>query len=279
MTDRTTRIGAASTWDQPALAAPSKAERVADIVEERIRSDGLAVGAFLGTKATLREQLRVSPATLDTALGVLVDRGVVEVQRGVKGGIRVAGVSPALWMGRTRWPIHGGADAGRAGEAMALYLALQPHIVARAVGALTAADRKRLKAAKERLRRSIGDPVEYYEAHIQAHHILLESSHDEVLTAMVRTLIATMEALAGPAQPPSGEDVAAYTAERVEVHVGVIDGVLEGDLDRAWRRLLEHGVTSADVPAALMVLPPGALRVQEQWARGVNGRRGARARR
>jgi DNA-binding FadR family transcriptional regulator len=251
-------------WREPVYDARSKAERVADALEERIRTEGLAPGNFLGTKATLREQLHISPATLDTALGVLTDRGMVEVRPGVKGGVRVA--TPAVWMGRSRRSIRGTAsDAVRAGQAMALYLALQPHIVARAVGELTDEDHHRLEKVRARLTDSVGDPAAYYEAHLAAHHALLDASHDEVLVAMVRLLMSTLDVTTRPARPSAGQDAAAYISEQVALHVGVIDAVLAADVQAAWRGLLQHGLAQLDGQADGAILPPGAADLQRQW--------------
>jgi GntR family transcriptional repressor for pyruvate dehydrogenase complex len=256
----------ARDWRGPVLDARSKAERVADALQERIRAEGLAPGNFLGTKAMLREQLRISPATLDTALGVLTDRGMIEVRPGVKGGVRVAAPTSALWRGGSRWPVRGTtADPVRAGQAMALYLALQSHIVARAVGALTPADHGQLENARTRLTESIGDPEAYHQAHLAAHHALLAACHDEVLIAVVRLLMSTLDDGTGPARPPDGDDAAAYTKERVAVHVGIIDAVLGEDLSGAWRWLLQHGLTPQDVRADVSALPTGAAALQEQW--------------
>jgi DNA-binding FadR family transcriptional regulator len=255
-------------WREALLDGRSKAERVADALSERIRTERLTPGTFLGTKATLREQLQISPATLDTALGVLSDRGLVEIRQGVKGGVRVADPAPALWMGRSRWPVHDGpTNASRAGQVMALYLALQPHVVARAVGQLTDSDRERLQAAKAELRDSVGDFDAYHKAHLAAHHALLDASHDEILTAVVRSRMSPLDRATGPAQLAPDEDAAAYTAERVTVHVGVIDAVLDSDLELAWRRLLAHGLTPPDVEADTSVLPAGTVALQERWSR------------
>jgi GntR family transcriptional regulator, transcriptional repressor for pyruvate dehydrogenase complex len=265
-----TATRAPSALELAALESRSKAERVADALEDMIRGRELAPGAFLGTKATLRTQLKVSPATLDTALGVLTDRGLIEMRPGAKGGVRVASTTPSLFMGRSRWPVQGTvADAIRAGEAMALYLALQPHIVARCVPNATASDRRTLRSVRSRLRRSIGDPEAYYEAHHAAHHALLDATHDDVLTMVVRQLMSVLDATTGPAQPPAAEDAATYVAERVAVHIAVIDAVLAKDLDGAWEALLQHGLTPSDVAPDDPVLPPGALEHQARWTLGL----------
>lgn len=263
-----------SVLDLAAFDSRSKAERVADAVEDSIRSQEMSPGAFLGTKAALREKMKVSPATLDTALGVLSDRGLIEMRPGAKGGVRVSASGPSLFMGRSRWPVRGTpADAVRAGEAMTLYLAMQSHVVARAVSRATAPDRKTLRAVRSRLCRSVDDPQAYYEAHHAAHHTLLDCSHDDVLTMVVRQLMSVLDATTGPAQPPAAEDVTAYTAERVAVHVAVIDAVLKKDLDAAWGALLQHGLTPNDVGPDDPVLPPGALEHQERWNSGIRATR------
>jgi hypothetical protein len=82
---------------------------------------------------------------------------------------------------------------------------------------------------------------------------------------VVRLLMSTLDGTTGPAQPVGEEDAAAYTKERVAVHVGVIDAVLSEDLPGAWRWLLQHGLAPQDVPADVSVLPAGAADLQEQW--------------
>lgn len=256
-------------WVTRALEGRSKAERVADALEEQIRTLGLTSGAFLGTKGALRVQLAVSPATLDTALGVLTDRGLVEIRPGVKGGVRVAGSAPSLLMGRTRRQVQGPAsDALRAGQALALYLALQSHVVARAIPKATADDRKALRAARTRLNRSIGDMQAFNEAHMLMHYTMLDATHDDVLAMAVQGLMAIMHAATGPSQPPPSEDIGEYTNDRVAGHVAVIDAVLARDLQAAWVALLGHGITPADVAADAPMLPEGALEHESQWRRG-----------
>jgi len=254
-------------WREPLLGGRSKAERVADALEARVRSEGLAPGAFLGTKAALRGELQVSPATLDTALGVLTDRGVIEVRQGVKGGVRVAQPTPALWMGRSRFPLSGDTTGVRAGQAMTLYMALQPHVVARATHALTDTDRTHLTEARARLLDSVDAPHHYHEAHRRAHRALYDASHDDVLIAVMGLVVSILDDETGHGQPPTTEDITTYTKERVQVHVGIIDAVLDGDLDAAWRWLLQHGLTPTDVQADIAVIPPGALTLQHQWHR------------
>lgn len=259
------------------LEGRSKAERVADFLAAHIREDKLEPGAFLGTKSQLREQFGVSPATVDTALRLLVDRGAVEVRPGVKGGVRVAGQPGAVSLGRARWMLRApGSDAKRAGQALSVYFGLQPQIVAAAAHGQTAQDRKALRAVCRRLRKVGGDEQKYFAAHETAHDALLEATHDDVLISVVRNVLAVADQAAeGQRAPsvqlPADEDPAAYFADRAEVHIRIIEAVLRRDVEDAWHGLLHHAVTQADLPADAAILPAGFLELQTYWQRMVGG--------
>ena len=258
------------------LDSRSKAERVADSLAARIQEDKLEPGAFLGTKSQLRDQFGVSPATVDSALRLLVDRGAVEVRPGVKGGVRVAEQPGAVSLGRASWLLRAsGADAKRAGQALGVYFGLQPQIVAAAVHGQTSQDRKTLRAVCRRLRKADSDQ-QYFGAHEAAHDALLEATHDDVLVSVVRNVLAIADqATEGQRAPsvqlPADEDPAAYFADRAEVHIRIIEAVLRRDVEDAWHGLLHHAVTQADLPADAAILPAGFLELQTYWQRMVGG--------
>lgn len=259
------------------LDSRSKAERVADALATRIQEDKLEPGAFLGTKSELRDQFGVSSPTVDSALRLLVDRGTVEVRPGVKGGLRVAGQPGAVSLGRARWQLlASGTDAKRAGQALGVYLGLQPQIVAAAVHGQTAQDRKALRAVCRRLRKVGGDQQKYFAAHDAAHDALLEATHDDVLISVVRNVRAIADQAtegqhAPSVQLPADEDPDAYFADRAEVHIRIIEAVLRRDVEDAWHGLLRHAVTQADRPADAAILPAGYLDLQTYWHRMVGG--------
>ena len=259
------------------LHGRSKAERVADVLAARIQEDKLEPGAFLGTKSKLRDQFGVSPATVDSALRLLVDRGAVEVRPGVKGGVRVAGQPGTVSLGRARWMLRApGTDAKRAGQALGVYFGLQSQIVASAVHGQTAQDRKALRAVCRRLRKVGGDQQQYFAAHEAAHDALLEATHDDVLVSVVHDVLAIADqATEGQRAPsvqlPADENPSAYFAERAEVHIRIIEAVLRRDVEDAWHGLLHHAVTQADLPADAAILPAGFLDLQTYWQRMVGG--------
>jgi len=231
-----------------ALDTRLKAERVADAVEERIRSGGVAPGEPLGTKGQLATGFSVSPATMDAALRVLVDRGLVAVRQGAKGGVTVAEDHHFLSLGAARWPLRHLApdDVTAQRQAASVALALEPLILAESIACATKDDRSRLRGAVRALD-AVVDAEGYRVAHRQLHRTLLEAAHNTVLATLVPGLWAAVLEGDAPPTPPQGQRADEWAQERATVHRRIVDSVLARDLSRALAALHDHGAVGHDI--------------------------------
>jgi GntR family transcriptional repressor for pyruvate dehydrogenase complex len=254
--------------DTDPLSVPSKPVLLADLIETEIRSMRLAAGSHLGTKDEIRRRFKVSHGTVNSALRVLVDRGLIVMRPGVGGGIRVADRMPTVSFGRAIY--HLGDDdpekSRRVGEALSLYFLLQPVVAATATHNHEAADVKRLGLAGDRLRASIDNPDDYLDAHWDLHTALLEATHDTTLITVVRALLASTTSETGHGELPPGENRRSYVDERATVHLALLGAVISRDVKSVWRALAGHGVTPADQATLASLLPPAFFDIQAQWA-------------
>jgi GntR family transcriptional repressor for pyruvate dehydrogenase complex len=259
-------------WSEPSpdadpLSVRSKPVLLADLIESEIRSRRLAAGNHLGTKDEIRRRFKVSHGTVNSALRVLVDRGVIIMRPGVGGGIRVADRTPTVSFGRAVY--HLGDDdpekSRRVGEALSLYFLLQPVVAATAAHNHEAADVDRLVVAGDRLRATVDDPDDYLDAHWEVHTALLEATHDPTLITVIRALLAATTSETGHGELPVGEDRRSYVEERATVHLALLDAVIGRDVKSVWRALAGHGVTPADQATLVSLLPPAFFDIQAQW--------------
>lgn len=81
--------------------ARSRADVLADVISERIISEGLAAGASVGTLDELREETGFARSTVSEAVRLLRDRGIIEIRPGRGGGLFVAHSNPVVRLRRT----------------------------------------------------------------------------------------------------------------------------------------------------------------------------------
>jgi GntR family transcriptional repressor for pyruvate dehydrogenase complex len=236
------------------LDTRSKPEKVADAIEEPIRTGKAAPGTRLGTKAQLAAAFAVAPATMDGALRLLVDRGLVEVRPGAKGGVNVAEQQRFLQLGGARWPLRGLAAShpATAIQTASVALTLEPLVIAEAVQNRTRSDRTKLVAAARALA-TMDAAADYPAVHRAVHTALLASTHNEVLINLVPSLWSRIFELDAPPSLKPGFDSQQWAATHAAVHLRIVEAVVDADLAAALTALHEHGATVAD----LYTMTPG----------------------
>src|SRR6202021_2975337 len=88
----------------------SRAEMVAEAVEDRIVNQKLAPGTRLGSRGELGTMLAVAPSTVSEAIKLLESRGRVVTRTGPGGGVFVAEPGMRLRLARTMMSVSGSED-------------------------------------------------------------------------------------------------------------------------------------------------------------------------
>ena len=262
----------------PSSVNRSRAQMVADHLQELIREQGLESGHNLGTRAQVRETLSEIGATgaaVDGAIRILADRGIVRVKSGIGGGIFVDEPNAgAVLLAGGRWQIRSGDGVSRRriGELLSVIHGLYPLVMAEAALARDDVDLGLMRDALDAAERSNGDLTAYESAHHELHAAILTATHNEVLIETLQPLLVVHHQTMEPPTPPEREDAATWLRGRVEVHRAIVDATEVSDCEQVWHALLQHGVTGRDLPSDYDMLPGGFVATQKRWRDAVEPR-------
>ncbi|MBB2910489.1 DNA-binding FadR family transcriptional regulator [Streptosporangium becharense] len=224
-------------------ARSSIAETLVERMEETIRGSSLGPGHRLGTKEDLRRQFGVAPATLAEAIRVLRLRGVLDVRPGPGGGIFVAEQSPLVRLGHDMLQL--GADGTSITHCLAVLDVLDQEVALDAAAHRTEQDVAELTELLERLRRTWPDPAESQRCNWDLHRRLALISPNVLLRTMYTRLVDYISGELG--QAITAEDFRKGSADRLQVHVDLVDAVIRGDQRGAEAMALRHrGLTRPD---------------------------------
>ena len=263
----------------PAPMNRSKAQVLADHLQEVVREQRLESGHSLGTRAQLRESLRdlgATGATIDGAIRILADRGIIRVKSGIGGGIFVDEPNAgAVLLAGGRWQIRQrpGISRRRIGELIAVVHGLYPMVMAEAAMARTDTDIDNMRAALGEAERSVDNVTSYELAHHDLHQVILAATHSEVLIETLNPLLVIHHETMEAPTPPEGEDTTTFLRGRVEVHRAIVDAIVDSDCEAVWKALLSHGVTGQDLPSDEDMLPAGFVATQNRWRAAVAAHR------
>ena len=237
----------------------SAPEGIRRILEKLIYEKGLEPGDRIGLKSELQRGFRVSGPTIDTALKLLVNDGLVTLRRGPKGGVFVARSQPVLRLGSKQiWA----RDARTLGENIELREALGSLV---AVSAARAQDRDphllaQLVELAETL--AVSDISLATQRFIwRGHRILAELADSSTLRLIYRSLLDAAESLILEVEFPQAGIEATRERRRIDAHADLFRAVAEGDVELAREygevvRVVSplgrdgHLVVVADVPPA-----------------------------
>lgn len=209
----------------------STPEWVRRVLEDRITAGDTEPGDRLGLKSDLQKEFGVAGPTLDTALTLLVNDGLVTLRRGPKGGVFVARSHPVLRLGTKQlWA----RDAKTLGENIELREALTA-----LVGVSAARSRTRDASALDELTR-IADELD--EADIsfdtqrliwRSHRLLAELADNATLSFLYLNLLDAAESLIMQVDFPREGIEATRERRRIEAHANLIRAVADGDVELA----------------------------------------------
>jgi DNA-binding FadR family transcriptional regulator len=210
---------------------PTRAEQLVDRVEQRIIDEGLAPGAKISTREELRVDSGFARATVNEAVRILRDRGVVNVRPGPGGGIFVALGSHFMRVDRSF--IDGTPSVESVADAAAVRQELEGLIAADAARSCSLADSKDLAALLDAIERASGDLPSFIGEVWDLHRRIALIGKNAILKATYLGLVDYVQSHRSSPSQLDDSEPPEYFAFRLELHRELVGAVLSGDPERA----------------------------------------------
>lgn len=206
-------------------ARRSRAERIAEEMQDEVAALGLETGARLGLRTELIARFEASPSAMDEALRLLRDRGLITVRPGPSGGVFVAGRPAQVRLGVIDVWFSSAVSDPR--ELFAARTFFDDAFAALAVDRARPEDVRAMAWALEEMRSHGGDPRSYLEASMRFHHAIARASAVTVAVGLYETVVALLRngMIRAAFVEPAGDRV----AHSLEVHEGMLDAIRSGD--------------------------------------------------
>lgn len=206
-------------------------EAIRRTIEKRIADEGLEPGHRLGLKSELQDDFGVAGPTIDQALKLLANDGLVSVRRGPGGGVFVARSQPVLRLGTKQlWA----SDPRSLSENIEMREAL-----ASLLGVSAARNASRHPDLVERLRELAAEleqaPIEFSTQGIiwDGHEILTEMCDNATLALIYGDLLSAARSLIVSVDFPTEGPEASRETRRIDAHVNLFRAVADGDVEAA----------------------------------------------
>ncbi|WGW11900.1 FCD domain-containing protein [Saxibacter everestensis] len=222
----------------------SRAEQLAEAIDQRIRERGLGPGDPVGTLQSLRQESGYARSTVSEAVRLLRERGILEIRPGRSGGLFVADGGPVVRLRRTLLTV--GEQPSAVLDAIELREHLEELIAVGAARCRTAADIEDLRTLLGRM-----EGAASWDEFMHANWTLHERIAEIVPNQMARAVyIGTLGHLSGTSSRFDSDDPAAvaYRTHRHRVHAELVDAIAAGDLEAVAAAVRAHNTT--DQPAS-----------------------------
>jgi GntR family transcriptional regulator, transcriptional repressor for pyruvate dehydrogenase complex len=163
---------------------PKLADKVADLMLERILSGQLSVGDRLPSERELGEQFGVSRTVIREAVRALLAKGVLEARAG--SGLRVVAVGPATVSESMNLYVRGGGlDFQHVHEVRRM---LEVHITGLAAERAAEDDIDRLAAVHDQMAASLGDFEAAALHDLEFHRAIARATHNELFLVLMDSI-------------------------------------------------------------------------------------------
>lgn len=225
--------------DGPAETRPggSRAERIAEALQDEIVGDALETGARLGLRTELITRFAASPSAVDEALRLLRDRGLVTVRPGPTGGVFVADTPAQVRLGAIDVWFTGAVGDPR--ELFAARVFFDDAFAALAVARAEPDDVRAMSWALDEMRAARDEPRGYLEASMRFHLAIARASRIPVVVGLYETVVALLRA--GMARARFVEPRDDRVAHSLEVHENMLVAVRDGDAPAMGKLVAIHG--------------------------------------
>jgi DNA-binding FadR family transcriptional regulator len=230
-----------SPYDPRALddSRVSRAESLAREIERHIQEESLPDGWRLGTKKDVRERFHVAAGTVNQALRLLENRGLIAARPGPGGGLFVSTPSPHI---RLSHLILGFSDGGTTvADCLAVRTGLEPLVAEQARRHHTDADLAELRELLQRMSNSVDSPRGFLEANWALHRRMVEISPNPVLRAVYGTLMDYIEGHVENVAP----DAVFRSSENLDVHRALVAAIASRDPASVEEAVRKHTPSTA----------------------------------
>lgn len=212
----------------------ARAHDVADYLAQEIGR--LEPGTAVGTKHELRQRLSVSAGTMNEAVRLLQDRGIVVVKTGPKGGLFAASPDPLVKFGQLMITVHGEPTAVQ--EAEPIRNALEPLVVTRALRDRTKEDIADLRKILATMAANIDDAYGFLMTNWDLHIRIAECGDGQLLKSMYLVAANVIRNAVKDIEPEPS--LPKLSRERLDVHVKLVDCIESRDEAAALRMVALH---------------------------------------
>jgi DNA-binding FadR family transcriptional regulator len=222
----------------------SRAEAVAEAVQEQIATSGAATGDHLGLRTELIERHGVSPSVMNEALRLLRDRGIVTVRPGPSGGVFVAQQPAQVRLGAIDLWFSAAVPNPR--ELFDARTFFDDTFAAVAVDRAGPNDVRALESALHDMRTHDDDAARYMAATVAFHAAIAHATGLTVVVGLYETVVALLRA--GVVRAAFVEPRAEMVAHALEVHEGMAAAIRDRDHEAMAKLLALHGADLERVP-------------------------------
>jgi DNA-binding FadR family transcriptional regulator len=218
-------------------AQGSRAERIAEAMQEEVAEQGLEAGARLGLRTELIARHGASPSAMDEALRLLRDRGLITVRPGPSGGVFVAGTPAQVRLGAIDVWFSTAVKDPR--DLFAARTFFDDAFAALAVHRAGPEDVRAMSWALEDMRNHRQDPRSYLEASMRLHHAIARASGIAVAVGLYETVVALLRN--GMVRAAFVEPAESRVSHSLELHEGMIRAISDGDVEAMGKLVALHG--------------------------------------
>lgn len=213
------------------LPQSSRAHDVADHLSRMI--EGMRPGDRVGTKEELRQRLSVAMGTMNEAVRLLQERGLVTIKSGPKGGLSVAAPNTTVNLGQLVQASRGEPSAVR--EAESVRNALEPLVVLAALRDRERTDISELRKLIKEMAVNVDDPHAFRITNWNLHVRIAQSGDERLLTGIYLLVSDVLRDQLEEVKPSPQT-----SREQLQVHVDLVSSIVDRDEDAARDALARH---------------------------------------